>query len=319
VRRSPRTARPARRALALVVAGVTLLAACGDDSTSSDTTDATGAPSSAPAGTDAPPAGGSSSLDDCSTLPTLTKPSVEHPGDAPEELVVTDIETGEGPEAREGDTIVVHYVGVRSLDGVEFDNSYDRGQPFQVTLGQGMVIPGWDQGLVGMQAGGVRQLDIPAELAYGETSRSEVIRENEPLTFLVEAVAVLPVTDPADAPEVDVEATENVDALVIDDLVVGEGAEVQPCQTVALHLIAYSAADAEELASSWETGQLQPIPYRTDGSLPGLIEALDGMRIGGRRFVQIPFDDAFGPTGNADFGLPGSTDMLLVIDVIAAY
>ncbi|MGZ8253771.1 MAG: FKBP-type peptidyl-prolyl cis-trans isomerase, partial [Burkholderiaceae bacterium] len=67
----------------------------------------------------------------------------------PTELVVTDITEGEGAAAEEGDTVVVHYVGVRSEDGTEFDNSFDRGEPFTVTLGAGGVIAGWDEGLVG--------------------------------------------------------------------------------------------------------------------------------------------------------------------------
>ena len=81
------------------------------------------------------------------------------------------LEEGDGPVSEVGDTVVVDYVGVRSSDGVEFDNSYDRGEPFPVVLGSGSVIPGWESGLVGVQAGARVQLDIPSDLAYGEAGR----------------------------------------------------------------------------------------------------------------------------------------------------
>jgi peptidylprolyl isomerase len=119
------------------------------------------------------------------------KPSVKVPEQLPTELVVTTIEAGTGPEAQVGDTVEVHYVGVRSADGVEFDNSFDRGATFPFTLGQGAVIQGWDEGLVGAQAGEVLQLDIPADLAYGDADRG-VIRPGDPLSFVVEVVSITP-------------------------------------------------------------------------------------------------------------------------------
>ncbi len=124
--------------------------------------------------------------------PTPPKPDVELPDSIPTSLVVTDIVEGDGAEAQVGDTVVVHYVGVRTEDGTEFDNSYDRGQPFPVVLGSGSVIQGWEQGLIGAQAGDQRQLDIPAELAYGDTPRGDVIQAGDALTFVIDVVAVTP-------------------------------------------------------------------------------------------------------------------------------
>ena len=96
------------------------------------------------------------------------------PPSCPTELVVTDLIEGTGEPAKKGDTITVNYVGVRSEDGTEFDNSYDRGQPYTLTLGEGGVIQGWDEGLIGVKAGGRRQLDIPAALAYGDQGAGDV-------------------------------------------------------------------------------------------------------------------------------------------------
>lgn len=124
------------------------------------------------------------------TFAAPEKPEVEIPEEPPTELEVTTLVEGEGPEATTGDTVTVHYVGVLSEDGTEFDNSYDRGSPFPVVLGSGGVIPGWEQGLLGVQAGERVQLDIPADLAYGETGNPPVIEPGAPLTFVIDVLDV---------------------------------------------------------------------------------------------------------------------------------
>lgn len=121
-----------------------------------------------------------------------SKPTVEFPGVDITELKVTELKAGSGDAAVEGDSLVVHYVGVRSIDGVEFDNSYDRGSPFELVLGAGMVIQGWEQGLVGVQAGGQYQIDIPADLGYGDTGSGDVIRPGDDITFVVDIVSITP-------------------------------------------------------------------------------------------------------------------------------
>jgi peptidylprolyl isomerase len=82
-------------------------------------------------------------------------------------MVIDDIKEGSGTEAKEGDTVLVHYAGTLQ-DGTEFDNSRTRGEAFEFTLGAGMVIKGWDEGVAGMKEGGERILVIPPEKAYGE-------------------------------------------------------------------------------------------------------------------------------------------------------
>jgi peptidylprolyl isomerase len=128
------------------------------------------------------------------TTPVPPKPDVVIPTEPVTELVITDLVEGTGEGAQNGDTVLVHYVGVRSEDGVEFDSSYDRGTPYPVVLGSGSVIAGWDQGLLGVKAGGRRQLDIPAELAYGDADRG-TIRPGDALTFVIDVISVTPATD----------------------------------------------------------------------------------------------------------------------------
>jgi peptidylprolyl isomerase len=113
--------------------------------------------------------------------PTITKPS----GDAPTKLVTKDIFVGKGPAAKDGDKLSMQYLGALYATGKQFEASWDAGKPFPFTLGQGDVIQGWDQGIVGMKAGGRRLLVIPAELAYGAQG-SGSIPPNAPLVFVVD-------------------------------------------------------------------------------------------------------------------------------------
>jgi peptidylprolyl isomerase len=108
-------------------------------------------------------------------------------GDPPTELVVKDIVKGKGPKAKAGDQLTMQYVGYSWSNGEKFDASWDRGkEPFPFQLGAGMVIPGWDQGMEGMQKGGRRLLIIPPDLGYGEAGAGGVIGPNETLVFAVD-------------------------------------------------------------------------------------------------------------------------------------
>jgi peptidylprolyl isomerase len=299
------------RPLLISVATLGLLAACGDNTaTSSATTTVAGATVTTFA------SGGPTTT----VAGALPKPAVKLPATLPSKLVVTDVTPGTGPAAVTGDTVVVHYVGVRSADGTEFDNSYDRGTPFSVTLGLGQVIKGWDQGLVGIKQGGRRQLDIPPDLAYGDSPPgTDVIQPGDALSFVIDAVAIIPKVDPADAPVVSIPPTPNQTDQTFTDLIVGTGVGIGAGQTVAVHLLAFSAADGKQLDSSWEQGT--PLTFVPgSGTLPpGLEKAVDGMKVGGRRQVDIPFADAFGDAGNTDLGLPPSTDLIMVLDLVAVY
>lgn len=116
-------------------------------------------------------------------------------GNAPKEeealpkLIIEDTQEGTGEEAKAGDTVKMNYKGTLE-DGTPFDSSYDRGEPFEFTIGQGSVIQGWEQGIPGMKVGGKRKLVIPPHLAYGEAGRGS-IPPNATLTFEVELVEIV--------------------------------------------------------------------------------------------------------------------------------
>nr|WP_255722162.1 FKBP-type peptidyl-prolyl cis-trans isomerase [Ectothiorhodospira lacustris] len=105
------------------------------------------------------------------------------------ELQIRDLKTGDGPRADRHHAVRVHYTGWLE-DGTQFDSSHDRGEPLSLILGQGQVIPGWETGLLGMQAGGQRELIIPPRLGYGERGAGRSIPPNATLRFEVELVAV---------------------------------------------------------------------------------------------------------------------------------
>jgi peptidylprolyl isomerase len=119
------------------------------------------------------------------------KPDVTVPDTPPPAtLQSTDLVVGDGAEARAGSEVQVHYVGKAYSTKQEFDASYGNGEAFSFTLGQGGVIPGWDQGVAGMRVGGRRQLVIPPDLAYGEQGQPPDIGPNETLVFVIDLLAV---------------------------------------------------------------------------------------------------------------------------------
>ena len=108
-------------------------------------------------------------------------------------LQYEDTVVGEGDEAKKGQSVTVHYTGWlfnEGEKGVKFDSSLDRRDPFVFSLGAGMVIRGWDEGVAGMKVGGERTLIIPAELGYGARGAGGVIPPNATLVFDVELLSV---------------------------------------------------------------------------------------------------------------------------------
>lgn len=121
---------------------------------------------------------------------TLTKPEVTVPdGPPPTSLVVNDLVEGDGEVLEPGGFATMHYVGVAYSTGEQFDASWDRGAPFETTI-PGQLIQGWNEGIPGMKVGGRRELVIPSDMAYGDTSPGPGIGPGETLIFVVDLLAV---------------------------------------------------------------------------------------------------------------------------------
>jgi peptidylprolyl isomerase len=166
--------------LGVVAVLVGTMVACGGSSDDPATTGSAAPPSAAaPSGAAGLPPGADPAL---GTRPTTTAGTGEL-----SKLTVTPLIRGTGAPTAAGQEITVNYVGVSYRTGEEFDASWKRGEPFSFPLGQGRVIPGWDQGLVGVPVGSRVQLDIPADLAYGENPGAG--QPGGPLRFVVDVLA----------------------------------------------------------------------------------------------------------------------------------
>ena len=119
------------------------------------------------------------------TQPTVIVPS----GSPPTQLESADLIVGTGPAAAAGDAVTVQYV-LATYSARKVIQSSWTSQPFQFTLGEGQVIPGWDTGVVGMKVGGRRELIIPPSLGYGAQSQGPGIAANDTLVFVVDMLKI---------------------------------------------------------------------------------------------------------------------------------
>jgi peptidylprolyl isomerase len=186
-----------RPALALATLGVAfLIAGCGSSSSSStigvgdeNSANNTLATSTSTAPTTST-AAATASVKTPTTGPLSKEPTVTPPSGAPPtKLVTKELIVGTGPEAKAGESVTVNYVGVLYKGGKVFDASWKRNETFPFVLGKGQVIPGWEQGIVGMKVGGRRELIIPSGLAYGPKGSPPTIPPNSALIFVVDLLA----------------------------------------------------------------------------------------------------------------------------------
>jgi peptidylprolyl isomerase len=170
------------RPLPLFVAALTLVfvAACSSSSHSSSSPTSSAAAAGSSASGSAPAVANAADLHSAPTVSAGT-------GTPPTTLVIKDLVRGTGLTAQSGSTVNVQYVGANYATGKVFDSSWQRGQPATFSLSQ--VIPGFSQGIVGMQVGGRRELVIPPAMGYGP-SGSGPVGPNETLVFVVDLVGV---------------------------------------------------------------------------------------------------------------------------------
>lgn len=322
---------------AAVLAVVALLAACGgDDGNDEDVAGDTVPPSTAPGATGSGPDTSApssttaplprTSTTECEDVPDPADypegaiPQALRPCTVPTELAVHTIRAGVGRAAVEGDTLIVEHTGVRSETGEMFDTSYLRGVPLDFVLGRGGVVAGWEQGLVGAQAGALVKLDVPGPLAYGDAPPSDAIRPGDALTFMIEVRAVIPPVTEADAP-LDLVVTPSVGAttLGVVDTTVGEGALVEPGDTAVLHMLLVRGDNLTVLLDTWKRQDPLQVIVAEGQSLPGVIEGIEGARVGGTRVLTLPPDLAFGEQGEPGLGLPAGVDLIVVAEVLGVY
>jgi peptidylprolyl isomerase len=291
-----------RSPLAPVLAAVALtasLVACSsdDDASSSGGSVATTVPSD-------------DSVTDMTLVPATppaSVPPVSVPASAPTTLQVTKVKEGSGTPAVDGDILVVDYVGVRQPDGKQFDTSYGK-TPFVITLGMGQVIKGWDQGLVGVTNGERVQLDIPADLAYGDAPPdTTVIQKGDALSYVIDVRGVIPAPDATKQPvAADLPATAaQVPEAVASDITVGTGDTLEAGHSGVFLLVYFDGATKEVQQTTWpDNAQLLAAASGDVASDPAA--GLAGMKVGGRRALTIPA------------AMAGTdSDLIIVVDLLA--
>lgn len=191
-------ARTRRIGLGLAALGASaLIAGCGSSGSSSTITvgaenkaDEALASKSAPTGSTGTTGPSTAATKTPTSGPLSKEPHIATPsGPPPTKLVTKEIVKGTGTEAKTGSAVAVNYVGALYKTGKVFDASWKRNEPFTFTLGKGQVIPGWEQGVVGMKVGGRRELIIPAALGYGAKGSPPSIPPNETLIFVVDLLS----------------------------------------------------------------------------------------------------------------------------------
>jgi peptidylprolyl isomerase len=282
-----------RRITLICLACVLLLAGCGPAA------DPTATPEPAP------PAGVAPEAALTTNTESVDIPMSENTVTTDSGLMYTALVTGTGAAPQPGDIVSVHYTGTLT-NGTVFDASYGRGQPIEFPLGQGAVIPGWDEGIALMNVGGKAVLTIPPELGYGERGAGGVIPPNATLVFQVELIGIRPGA-PAVATvveEADYITTES--GLKYYDFVVGDGPSPQSGQQVTVHYTGW-LLDGGKFDSSLDRGQPFAFTIGAGQVIPGWDEGVMTMKVGGKRQLVIPPELGYGEAGAGGVIPPNAT------------
>lgn len=220
-----------------------------------------------------------------------------------DELGIIDLVEGSGPEIVRGDIVSVQYVGVTAANGEEFDSSWSRGAvPFTLIAGTSGVIEGWQQGLLGAKVGGERVLQIPAAQAYDEAD----------LVFRVHIEEVEPAPLAHQVTFGGVAPTEVETETLVEGT--GDGAEEGDVVTANVVVLRYS--DSDIIQSTYQSGNVTPLFVSPEGLLPGLNDAMIGVKGGETRQIVLPANIAFPDGVPADAGIAADDALVFVVAAI---
>ncbi len=233
---------------------------------------------------------------------------------AAESLKIQTIRPGDGESVKSGSIVKVHYTGWLT-DSTRFDSSRDRGEPLEFTLGAGMVIAGWDKGILGMKAGEIRKLVIPADLAYGERAVGP-IPSFSVLVFEVELVSFAKGLEPDAFPK-DYKAfgwktlSPGVDVFQV---TAGQGAPAKAGTRINLHYTGWLLGGTT-IGSSKTTGKPIAVTLGMNKVIRGWEVGLDGAQAGSTLFLRLQPNVAYG--GSALPRVPPGSVLLYRIEVVS--
>lgn len=231
---------------------------------------------------------------------------VDHPGDK-QELKIEHLQDGKGVSAKAGDMVDVHYRGT-FINGVGFDNSYDRKEPLHVVLGRTRLIQGFTDGLKDIKAGEKRKLTIPSTLGYGDAARGP-IPGGSTLIFEIEAVAITPKA------KLEADKKKEIKLLKLEDTVKGTGQEAKDGDTVEVHYTGMFT-DGKKFDSSKDRGQPMTIKLGSGQVIKGFDYGILGMKVGGTRKVTIPPEMGYGAQG-AGGVIPPNTTLVFELELVS--
>ena len=223
-------------------------------------------------------------------------------------LEIWDVKEGKGDEVKKGETVTIHYTGW-TLDGEIFDSSRKRGT--KATFPLPNLIKGWQEGIPGMKAGGVRRLKIPGNLAYGEKGGAGgKIPPNATLVFEIELFE-----DPFKLPDLKAKEWEKLPSGIRTwDVVKGTGDEVKSGDTVTIHYTGWTL-DGKVFDSS-KKGRGQPATFPLGDLIKGWQMMVPGMKVGGIRRMELPHQFAYGEHGSPP-DIPAKATLVFEIEVKA--
>ena len=207
-------------------------------------------------------------------------------------LQYLEVVAGDGAAPQEGDIVLMNVIG--SLpDGTEVVNTYQQGQPAMAIMGKEQLLPGWEEGIMLMQAGGSAKLVLPPELAFGEAGYG-IIPPNSQIVMEIEIVSVEAPPTPMEITDDELTTTES--GLQYTDITSGEDIQAEEGNTVITHYTIWVQGEDEDtfvFSSSFS----QPLTFVIGSGnivFPGWDEGVTGMKLGGKRFLVIPPDLALG-------------------------
>lgn len=212
-------------------------------------------------------------------------------------LEVTDIKVGTGDAAKKGDVLTLLYKGTLK-NGKVFDESTPTKPPYAFKLGAKQVIPGWDQGLVGMKVGGKRKLVIPADLAYGKDQMG-AIPPNSQLTFVVELLRI--------------DNVKTLSKVDMKDNKAGTGRQAKNGDQVTLHYTG-KFINGFEFDSS-VGGKPFTITLGSGQVIKGFDVGIVGMRKGGKRTITIPYEMAYKENGRPP-AIPRMATLVFILELV---
>lgn len=219
---------------------------------------------------------------------------------------------GEGDFPQEGDIITLHFIGTLA-DGTVFGDTYSTDQPVVVVYGREQLLPGWEEGVGMMKAGGEAQIVIPPELGFGEQPVGS-IPPNSQLILDIELLSVEAPPEPTTVDEADMETTDS--GLMYYDIEEGDGATPEVGGSVTTDFTIWVREDDGDrfIVSSADN---QPISF-TVGALdivfPGWDEGVSSMQEGGKRLLVVPSDLALGTQGGGD--IPPDATLVMEVELL---